>query len=85
MLVILSDGSNSAYGACAYIRWALKGGGIESRLAISKNRLAPVKKMSIDRIALCGAMQSKRLKKLLGERESQDIDLPGACTLLTHR
>ena len=65
MLVIFSDGSNSAYGACAYVRWALNGGGFESRLAISKNRLAPVKAMSIDRIELCGAVLSKRLKELL--------------------
>ena len=62
MLLVFSDGSNSVYGAWAYVRWALKGGEIESRLAISKNLLAPVKKISIDRIALCGALQSKRLK-----------------------
>ena len=39
MQVIFSDGSNSAYGACVYVRWVLNGGGFESRLAISKNRL----------------------------------------------
>ena len=64
-LVIFSDGSNSAYSACAYVRWALNGGGFESRLTISKNLLAPVKAMSIDRIELCGAVLSKRLKELL--------------------
>ena len=65
MQVIFSDGSNSAYGACAYVRWALNGGGFESRLAISKNPLVPVKAMSIDWIELCGAVLSKRLKELL--------------------
>ena len=65
MLVIFSDGSNSAYGACAYVRWTLNGGGFESRLAISKNRLVPVKAMSIDQIELCGAVLSKGLKELL--------------------
>ena len=65
MQVIFSDGSNSAYGACVYVRWVLNGGGFESRLAISKNRLVPVKAMSIDRIELCGAVLSKRLKELL--------------------
>ena len=39
MQLIFSDGSNSAYGACVYVRWVLNGGGFESRLAISKNRL----------------------------------------------
>ena len=82
MLVIFSDGSNSAYGACAYVRWALNGRGFESRLAISKNRLAPAKAMSIDRIELCGAVLSV-LKS--SWRESRDIDSPRACTLLTHR
>ena len=70
MLVIYSDGSNSAYGACAYVRWALNGGGFESRLAVSKKRLGPVKTMFIDQIDLCGAVLSKRLKTLL-ERESR--------------
>ena len=53
MQVIFSDGSNSAYGACVYVRWVLNGG------------LVPVKAMSIDRIELCGAVLSKRLKELL--------------------
>ena len=35
MLVIFINGSNRAYGACEYVRWALNGGGFESRLAIS--------------------------------------------------
>ena len=64
-LVIFSDGSNSAYGVCASVCWALNGGGFESRLAMSKNRLTPVKAMSIDRIELCKAVLGKRLKKLL--------------------
>ena len=37
---------------------------------MSKNRLAPIKKMSIDRIELCGAVLSKRLKQLM-EKESR--------------
>ena len=63
--MIFSDGSNSAYDACASVCWALNSGGFESRLAISKNRLTPVKAMSIDWIELCGAVLSKRLKELL--------------------
>ena len=38
-LVIFSDGSDSAYGACAYVRWALDGRGFDNNLVMSKNRL----------------------------------------------
>lgn len=59
-LVIFSDGSDNAHGACAANRNPI----------ISKNRLAPAKRMSIDRIGLCGAVLNRRLKKLL-EGESR--------------
>ena len=67
-LVIFSDASDSAHGACAYARWATDGGGYDSNLVISKNRLAPIKRMTIDRIELCGAMLNKRLKQLMEKR-----------------
>ena len=67
-LVIFSDASDSAHGACAYARWATDGGGYDSNLVISKNRLAPTKRMSIDRIELYGAMLNKRLKQLMEKR-----------------
>ena len=41
------------------------GGGFGCSLVMSKNRLTPIKKMSIDRIELCGAVLSKRLKQLM--------------------
>ena len=69
-LVIFSDASNSAFGACAYARWNILGGSYASSLIMSKNRLAPVKKMSIDRIELCGAVLNKRLKEFI-EKESR--------------
>ena len=62
ILIIFSDGSTNAYGACAYARWKLTTGEFDSHLIISKNRLTPVKKISIDRIELCGAVLSSRLK-----------------------
>ena len=66
-LVIFSNGSDSAYGACAYMymRWALDGGGFDSKLVKLKNCLAAMKKMSIDRIEFCGALLNKQLKQLL--------------------
>ncbi|KAL9972900.1 hypothetical protein ACROYT_G019291 [Oculina patagonica] len=70
ILVIFSDGSEVAYGACAYARWNTTDNSYESRLIISKNRLSPLKKMSIDRVKLCGAVVNKRLKTFI-EKESR--------------
>lgn len=68
ILIIFSDGSSQAFGACAYIRWELRGGLFKSSLILSKYRLAPIKKMSIDRIELCGAIINKRLKVLVQQQ-----------------
>ena len=65
ILIIFSDGSNNAYGACAYVRWELPTREFVSYIILSKSRLAPVKRMSIDRIELCGAVLNKRLKTVL--------------------
>ena len=62
VLIVFSDASQDAYGACAYVRWKRRNGQFESNLISSKNRLAPIKKLSIDRIELCGAVLNKRLK-----------------------
>lgn len=56
ILIIFSDGSNNAYGACAYVRWELSTREFASYIILSKNRLAPVKSTSIDRIELCDAV-----------------------------
>ena len=62
ILIVFSDESKDAYAACAYVRWQRKNNQFESNLILSKNRLAQIKKMSIDRIELCGAVLNKRLK-----------------------
>ncbi|XP_045127641.1 uncharacterized protein LOC123514085 [Portunus trituberculatus] len=69
VLVIFSDGSSLAYGACAYIRWELDDGRFESRLIMAKNRIAPVKQITIPRLELCGAVLSCRLRLTI-EKES---------------
>ena len=56
VLIVFSDASQDAYAACAYVRWKRQNGQFESNLISSKNRLAPIKKLSIDRIELCGAV-----------------------------
>ena len=65
MLIIFSDGSSNAFGACAYARWKLNDGRYRCNLILSKNRLAPIKKISIDRIELCRALLNSRLKTFL--------------------
>ena len=65
ILIVFSDASQDAYAACAYVRWELQNGQFESNLILSKNRLAPIKKLSIDRIELCGAVLNKRLKTFI--------------------
>ena len=65
VLIIFSDGSINSYGACAYVRWELINGKYKCALKLSKNRLAPIKKMFIDRIELCGAVLNARLKAFI--------------------
>ena len=62
MLIIFSDASTSAYGACAYVRWALSDGQFEANLLIAKNRIAPTKQLTMPRLELCGAVLSSRLR-----------------------
>ena len=60
-LVIFSDASKHAYGACAYIRWELQSGAFESQLFASKSRVAPLRVETIVRLELAAAIPSKRL------------------------
>ncbi|XP_045139268.1 uncharacterized protein LOC123520764 [Portunus trituberculatus] len=68
ILVVFSDGSSLAYGACAYVRWKLEGGGYEARLIAAKNRIAPTRQITIPRLELCGAVLAVRLREAI-ERE----------------
>lgn len=65
VLVIFSDGSQQAYGACAYIRWHTNNDTYESSLVIAKNRISPVKQLSTSRLELCGAVLASRLRRKL--------------------
>ena len=61
-LLIFSDGSEDAYGAAAYARWEINDGNYCARLIAAKSRLAPLKRIDIVRLELCGAVLSKRLR-----------------------
>ena len=43
LLVIFNDGSNDAFGACAYVRWEKRDGTFTSHLTASKNRITPLR------------------------------------------
>ncbi|KAK3105008.1 hypothetical protein FSP39_015108 [Pinctada imbricata] len=65
ILVIFSDKSKYAYGACAYVRWRMEDGLFQSCLVAAKNRIAPTRQLSIPRLELCGALLGARLRERL--------------------
>jgi hypothetical protein len=66
ILVLLSDASDHAYGAAAYIRWQLDNGSFWCRLIMAKSRVAPIKQqLSVPQKELNGAVMSKRIRKVL--------------------
>ena len=68
-LVLLSDGSELAYGAVCYIRWKLADGTYWCRLVFAKCRIAPLNRISIVDMELNGSVLSKRIRKVF-EKES---------------
>lgn len=70
MLIIFSDGSMMAYGCCAYVRWELSTGGYDVNILAAKNRIAPIRQITIPRMELCGAVLACRLRHCI-ETESK--------------
>ena len=50
------DSSEKAYGACLYLRSVNQQGDVTTKLLCSKSRVAPVKKVTLPRLELCGAL-----------------------------
>ena len=69
-LILLSDGSELAYGCAVYIRWCLQDGSYWCRLLLSKCRIAPLNRVSVPQMELNGAVLSKRCRKVV-EAESR--------------
>ena len=64
-LIMLSDGSEVAYGCAAYVRWTMADGGFWCRLIMGKCRIAPVNRVSIPQMELNGAVLSKRIRQVI--------------------
>ncbi|KAM3968861.1 uncharacterized protein ACR2FA_001524 [Aphomia sociella] len=58
---IFTDASQTAYGACIYVRTLTNNDRISVRLLCSKGKVAPLKPVSIPRLELCGALLGARL------------------------
>ena len=56
-----SDASEQAYVAAIYLRAIYHDGSVTTRLVVAKTRVAPIKKQSIPRLELLGALILSRL------------------------
>ncbi|XP_043208348.1 uncharacterized protein LOC122373955 isoform X1 [Amphibalanus amphitrite] len=70
VLIVFSDASIQAYGACAYVQWELSTGKYEARLIAAKHRIAPARQLTIPRLELCAAVLGCRLRETI-EREME--------------
>lgn len=66
-LLILADGSQSAFCALAYLRSEMADGSYQCRLIAGKTRVAPSKKISVPRMELMAALTAVRLAKTVQE------------------
>ena len=70
-LILLSDGSEAAYGCTAYIHWELSDGSCWARLILAKTRISPIKRISIPQTELNGAVLSSRLRKVIEKERAR--------------
>lgn len=69
-----SDASEQAYGASLYIRAFDNSGLISSHLLCSKSRVAPIKRISLPRLELCGAHLLALLVKQITDSINVNFD-----------
>ncbi|XP_055633840.1 uncharacterized protein LOC129774169 [Toxorhynchites rutilus septentrionalis] len=61
---VFSDASEAAYGACIYARSISRFGRIKVELLAAKSRPASLKKITLSRLELCGALVAARLYRM---------------------
>ena len=64
-LIILSDGSQKAYGFVAYVRWQVGERDYVGFFILAKNRIAPVNSVCIPRMELNGSLLGARGRELI--------------------
>ena len=73
-LIMFSDASYDTFGTCAYARWKLSTGAFKSTLIAAKSRLAPIKKITIPRLELNGALLSARLSDFISKETTIEFE-----------
>ena len=74
-LLGFGDGSCSAFCALIYIRWEMEDGTYKCVLVSGKTRVTPLKKISIPRIELLGAVAAVRLMTSVQEAMGLEIGI----------
>nr|XP_054768447.1 uncharacterized protein LOC129276029 [Lytechinus pictus] len=74
LLCIFSDASMHAFGACAYLRWEMDGGGYMTRFVAAKSRVAPLRPLTVPRLELQAAVLASRLYKTILEELRIEIE-----------
>ena len=65
VLLIFCDSSESAFGACAYVRWKLNNNKFVTNLIMAKTHVAPIKMISIVKFEVNGARLGSRLRTFI--------------------
>lgn len=69
-----ADASEVAYGACVYLRCIDKYNNVTCNLICSKNRVAPLKHLTIPRLELCAAVELSQLVERVSTSLEMKID-----------
>ena len=67
------DASPKAYGAAVYVRTVDMNGHINTKLVMSKSRVAPLKKVTLPRLELLGSVINARLVSFVAESMKREM------------
>ena len=73
-LILMSDGSEEAYGCVAYIRWQLEDNSYWCHIIMAKSRISPINRVNIPQMELNGAVISKRLREVIISESRFEFD-----------
>ena len=79
-LLCFSDASNRAFGCCIYLK-VTDGNSTKVSLIASRVRVAPVKKVTLPRLELLGALLAARLLSFVIKSLNFPVDIPYTCSV----